>query len=224
MVKLRVVCLFALALCALHATAHSNLLATVPATDAEEEVVLVKVGDVLCLDGTVEPAKKWAKSKKAPKGVVFFVDSTGQHGWALALRDNGNLTWGTTVDIAAIPNLNANEALADFNGKQNTQAILAAEGDFPAVAVLETAQGWYLPSAGQLRKLTDNLSRVDRTLDRLISNGVQATKFAKGAYWSSSETTDARAWYVVHTGALSNFFGTGYEKHRQYYVRGVIDF
>lgn len=210
--------------CAFSAQAEVKAEVVLPGDEAESVEVPVQIGDVLCADGSIEPAKQWAKSKKEPKGVVFYVDETGQHGWALALRDKGNLTWGDEVDIEAIPNTNENDALADFNGKGNTEAILAMGGSYPAVQAIETAEGWYLPSAGQLCILTQHMKKVQQTLKRLIGKKVPAMLYAKGAYWSSSETLDGRAWYVVDTGSLSNFFRTGYEKGQLYYVRAVTDF
>lgn len=192
--------------------------------EATSKVSPVSVGDVLCEDGTTVPAKQWAKSGKKAKGVVFHVDESGQHGWAIALRDKGNHIWGEEGDIEGIPNSNENEALADFNGKGNTQAILAQGGSYPAVQAIETNEGWYLPSAGQLRVLTRSLPKVNKTIKRLIRKNVPAMEYVKGAYWSSSETPDGRAWYVIDTGALSNFFRTGYEKTQLYYVRAAIDF
>lgn len=192
--------------------------------EAASQALPVSIGDVLCDDGTTVPAKQWAKSGKTAAGVVFYVDETKRHGWALALRDKGNQRWGEEGDIDGIPNSNENEALADYNGKGNTAAILATGGSYPSVQSIETSAGWYLPSAGQLRVLTQNLPKVNQTLKRLIRKDVPAMLFAKGAYWSSSETPDGRAWYVVDTGSLSNFFRTGYEKTQLYYVRAVIDF
>lgn len=133
-------------MCAFSVQAEVKAKVALSGDEAESVEVPVQLGDVLCADGSIEPAKKWAKSKKEPKGVVFYVDETGQHGWALVLRDKGNHTWGEEVDIEAIPN--TNEALADFNGKGNTEAILAMGGSYPAVQAIETAEGWYLPSAG----------------------------------------------------------------------------
>lgn len=131
------------------ATARANEAAVY---SQEEEtatpVVPVSVGDVLCTGGTTVPAKRLSKSGKTACGVVFHVDESGQHGWALALRSEGVQAWGEEVDIEAIPNTNENEALADFNGKGNTAAILAMEGSFPAVQKIDTDAGWYLPSAG----------------------------------------------------------------------------
>lgn len=69
-----------------------------------------------------------------------------------------------------------------------------------------------------------NVSKVNRTLKRLMRNDIPAVHFEPGPYWSSSETTDGRAWYVVDTGSLSNYFRSGYEKKQRYHVRAVIDF
>ena len=51
----------------------------------------VHVGDILCEgDRVVSPALAGSEAM----AVVFYVDASGQHGWAVDLRDNGELAWG----------------------------------------------------------------------------------------------------------------------------------
>ena len=38
-------------------------------------------------------------------GVVFYVDSTGQHGWAVALRDYDCSNWGKWGEDTPLPNV-----------------------------------------------------------------------------------------------------------------------
>lgn len=42
-------------------------------------------GDVLCTDGSTVKAADYAGGSKTARGVVFYVDTTGQHGWAVKL-------------------------------------------------------------------------------------------------------------------------------------------
>lgn len=50
---------------------------------------VVGVGDLLCADGTTVKPDDYASSGKTAMGVVFYVDTTGVHGWAASLRTPG---------------------------------------------------------------------------------------------------------------------------------------
>lgn len=194
-----------------------------PAWAREEE--RVSIGDVLTETGKTLPWKEFKKTKEKPVAVVFYADNTGQHGWALSLVDHGNLTWGhDSIDVPTIRNMRVDEALADFDGGGNTKNILALNGHFPAAQAVNINSGWYLPSAGQLRKLAGERNKVNRTLKRLQDKDKSILLWEEIAYWSSTETYDGGAWYVVGSGAVSIFFGGGYEKSRMYRVRSVRSF
>ena len=54
------------------------------------------VGDILCTDGTIVKASNWPCGKTA-KGVVFYVDPSGRHGWAVSkVSQNDNIRWGSS--------------------------------------------------------------------------------------------------------------------------------
>ena len=54
----------------------------------------VWVGDILCTDNSFVHPQDWPCDKTA-MGVVFYVDSTGKHGWAGNLQDEPNTySWG----------------------------------------------------------------------------------------------------------------------------------
>ena len=47
----------------------------------------VAIGDILCTDGSTVKPSEYASSGKTAMGVVFYVDNTGEHGWAVHLQD-----------------------------------------------------------------------------------------------------------------------------------------
>ena len=54
----------------------------------------VHVGDILCEDGTVVSPSGFVISEHNAVGVVFYVDATKHHGWAVGLNDIGEYAWG----------------------------------------------------------------------------------------------------------------------------------
>ena len=87
----------------------------------------VSVGDILCTDDTTVPCSEWPVEGKTAKGVVFYVDDSSYHGWAVHLKDQGSFVWETGESLRLVPGLsecNSEKlALADMNGYNNTRII-----------------------------------------------------------------------------------------------------
>ena len=43
------------------------------------------IGDILCTDGSTVKPNEFAQSGKTAKGVVTFINESGEHGWAISL-------------------------------------------------------------------------------------------------------------------------------------------
>lgn len=178
------------------------------------------VGDILCTDGSFVHPTDWSSSSgKSAKGVIFYVDGSGSHGWAVGLKDLGTAKWCTTATL--VPGLtnytNARAALYDFDGASNTQKIRAAgnESQFPAVYKLTTDminEGWYLPAIGQFRYLYANLYTVNTALGAIQeSNPSSVSLFevdAQWFYWSSSQSTNKMKWESGSRGDVHPWDGT----------------
>lgn len=168
----------------------------------------IAVGDIICTDNSFAKPSDWPIAGKTAAGVVFFVDNTGEHGWAAQLTDQAtNLKWSTSHnDIGTLTNYsNARNAISDFDGFSNTQHI-RAQGNatsFPAVYAGNFANGWYLPSAGQLRILFSELVAINSSLN--IAGGSQIPMDSNWWYWSSTEYNSNNAWTVNYYG-FTNFF------------------
>jgi len=137
-------------------------------------------------------------------GIVYYVDSDGQHGLIMSLEDLGsNVQWG-------LYGTDVSNCESYIDGVTNATAILAAGGTASEAAGVcdnYTSGGftdWYLPSIVELRLiqsaiLTINTILVDDgnplTLPIDMGNGASST----GNYWSSSEQH--------HTAALKHNFG-----------------
>ena len=173
--------------------------AVVPSLNAQ----MAHVGDILCEgDLIVSPANYNANTHTAI-GVVFYVDNTGQHGWAVALEDAGSFCWAYRANCntcyvydTPLPNYN-NERLAvyDIDGFVNTGLIRSEY--FLAFYAVDYENGWYLPAIGQWNYLYGNLIEVNASL--LIAGGA---KISNWDYWSSTEYSSTLAWHINSSGGL----------------------
>lgn len=150
----------------------------------------VSIGDIVCTDGSIVKPTDWPCDRTA-KGIVFYVDDTGQHGWMVHLQNqSGNILWAnlsTTMNVSILPDYpTVRTAITDFDGYGNTQKMrnLGNASEFPAAWVVDFANGWYLPAMGQLNILYGNLVEVNAGLA-----AVGGTLFEMNGYllyWSSS--------------------------------------
>jgi len=115
-------------------------------------------------------------------GIVFDLDSTGQHGLVCAPFDQGGVPWGCyRTDIP-------NTSTAVGSGATNTASIMAGCGQRPIAAsvcadlVLNGYSDWYLPSLGELQLM----------YGRLQTQGLGG--FWSNYYWSSSQSSLDNAW------------------------------
>ncbi len=166
----------------------------------------VVVGDILCNDNSIVKASNWPVAGKIAKAIVFYVDNTGEHGWAVHLHDQSTgIVWGQYgTDITTLTNYaNSRSALTDFNGYLNTQRARAAgtSAMYPAVYMADFANGWYVPAAGQLRTLFSELLAVNASLQ--LVGGTQFPMGSNWWYWSSTERNQSFMWYVTNAGIVS---------------------
>lgn len=170
------------------------------------EVENYAVGSIVCTDGSVISASYWPATGKTAQGVVFYLDATGQHGWAVALKNLGDFVWGKeSTNISALTDYNSDEdATTDYDGYENTRKIRAAGNatKYPAAYSVNFGGGWYLPACGQLYKLMNNIGTINATLSILASFGVSAQTLneTSACWWSSTEASASRAWFVKHNG------------------------
>ena len=119
----------------------------------------------------------------------------------------GYLTQGTTNVISTNYKTWRYGAISDFNGKQNTAAIIAGAGAntnnrFGNMATyctkynqMNTLFGeWYIPSCGQLALMCLNIDEINRALKKI--GGKEISTLAQDSYWSSTECSEKEAWYV----------------------------
>ena len=149
----------------------------------------VAIGDILCTDNSIVKPAEWPEEGKTAKGVVFYVDSTGQHGWAVHLQNQqASANWGNSqLDIPDLPNHSGENLPFDLDGYSNTQAIRAAGTiqTHPATYAVDFDNGWYLPAVGQLRILISVIMFVNPSLN--LVGGQPLPEDEHYNYWSSTE-------------------------------------
>lgn len=171
------------------------------------EVENFEIGSILCTDGSVVSVKKWPIYGKTAKGVVFYIDETQSHGWAVDLNNLGNYQWGKeNINISSLNDVtSAIDASKDLKGYDNTDLIrnFGCSSQFPAANCMNFYNGWYLPACGQLKVLVENINTINASFSILNDSGI-LTRELNSCWWSSTETSDSRAWYVMYNGTQRN--------------------
>jgi len=156
----------------------------------------VKVGDVI-------------ENPDHSRGVVFWISPEGDHGWMVALYDLAQKKpWGSVyLNIGELPDQGAEgfaslkNALADTAGYRNTAILRKVQGRGTTYAAqcVDFEKGWYLPAAGQVRKLCSMANLINPVL---VSSGGSALKISGAVlsdylYSSSSEGDKVYCWCTV---------------------------
>ena len=125
-------------------------------------------------------------------GVVFWLDSTGQHGLVCAFSDvASSVEWGCyNTDLPNVPNVQifppVGQGAEIGDGFNNTNNILKDCPNAPAaLAARSLGADWFLPSINELNQIYDN---------KITLEGVSGFTAFSDYYWSSTENADYRAW------------------------------
>ena len=178
-------------------------------------LVLVSVMDLFLNSCAVddEPAAKLEIGAEYGGGIIFYVDSTGQHGFICASYDQGTaLTWNNGTDLTT------NAIGAGFGtGLANTTAIVSIQKDGNYAAKIcsdldiNGYNDWYLPSKSECFIMYFNL-KIMRDIGH----------FTDTLYWSSTEASVNNAYsQYSNDGYPPN---GGYYKNTTHYVRAIRSF
>jgi hypothetical protein len=154
-------------------------------------------------------------------GVVFWIDSTGQHGLVVAFSDVAiSVEWGCYgTDLPNVPNVSYNGGTplglgAEIgDGFNNTNDILTdCPTAPPALAARSIGAQWFLPSAKELNQIYINKTTLE---------GVSGFTSFSNYYWSSTENDGNGAWAQNFTNGEQ---GPNYKYFTYVYVRAVRAF
>ena len=182
----------------------------------------VAIGDILCTDGSIINPNDYAASGRTALGIVFFVDESDQHGWAVHLEYQGSMAWcNNYIDIPTLNNIrDFRDAIQDTDGYTNTGKI-RNHGDaslFPAAWSVDYGNGWYLPAAGQIRQLYGYIPEINESID--IVGGDPFMLSSNWWIWGSTECDDENAWDINYLGAE----GHSKKDVHNFHVRAVRSF
>lgn len=181
-------------------------------------------GDILCTDGSIVHPSDWPCGKTA-KAIVFYVDATGQHGWAIDLEQN-NQKFKWSSEKYSIPGLqsyaNFMEAISDLDGYSNTQKIrsFGNSSKYPAAWAVDFDQDWYLPAIGQLNILFGAYFAVKTGLEAVLGSAFNEEDLWSGDLWSSTANTSDNSWMIRN----NNGYVWNDPKSASKKVRAVINF
>ena len=189
-------------------------------------VPTVAVGDILCTDNSIVKPSDWPVAGKTAMGIVFYVDNTGEHGWAVHLQDQdyGYQWGGYGSDIPNLTNYTmTHDALYDFDGYYNTQVTrnYGNSNVYRTVWMVDFNNGWYVPALGQLNVLVSEILVLNASLQ--IVNGIPFPMDKNYSYWSSTEYNQNYVWAIFGYGQVRYDLkqNSYYNNHR---LRSVRDF
>lgn len=194
----------------------------------------VNIGDIICVhnvsyDTVIVSPSDWTRlslaSSYSPLSVVFYVDSTCQHGWAV----QGNTVYEAKQWVSTrnprdqlLDNFtNERLALGDLNGFSNwitvtTQPQNSGTTTYPAFS--SCLAPFYLPAIGQLNVLFSIKNNISQILGIL---GFSILPENTGDYWwSSTEFSNKNAWALhCSNGSIEN-----QAKTKSFHVIPVMNF
>lgn len=166
------------------------------------------------------------------RGVVFWVSPDGKKGWMIAMHDlSPKASWcqpgGNVPDLDDTGDIGFNtllKALTDTAGYANTAKIRAylGPGRSYAAQLVDFENGWYLPAAGQLKKLYAVCPFINSVITRNGGSELHSVgnTLPDYSYFTSTESSKQYAWCCLFT---NGWLGVS-EKTNIFYARAVRTF
>ena len=121
-------------------------------------------------------------------------------------------------------------ALSEFNGKANTEAIIASYTEQNVdmdtrdmCSVLATFNNsnnndWYIPSLGQIALIYLNMTEINTALEK-----IGGTALASETYWSSTQSYSSYAYCIAfNNGYIHKYVKTGSPGYRVRFARNIL--
>ena len=178
----------------------------------------VSIGDILCVQGTDTLIVHPQDYTGGAFGVVFYVDETGQHGWALHPQIQAHqIYWSSMYELpwGLTGWLSIRDAIYDLDGYDNTGFMRAVSQNdhsrYPGAWAVDYEHGWYWPALGQLNILYGSAPIVNNSLKQIGGTLLQGA----WVYWSSSTYgyDNDCALYYASSGAMGAASPNGCAQH-----------
>lgn len=183
------------------------------------------------VDGNFYTADEWTASGKQSSEAVGVAVSDGDHSFVIHPTAERPSEWSRNETVAVSGVVTTTDqaiAEADFAGEANTAAILAAveagtieyapAAQYAAGITFANGRNGYLPSAGELNLINENISDIN-TLLTVIDGQTLTTMYTKG-YAASTQFDEEKHWCLItYTGEL--FWSLKAGSANVYYSRAV---
>ena len=177
----------------------------------------IKVGSVLLSDNTVITPGGYDSKEHQAVGIVFYVNR--DTALVVGLKELGNFPFsdslGTVTSVV-------NDAYSKC-GMENTAAIMASDIHSPAVEAVRRytspVSGWALPSAGELRALSENLPTVTASMKMVRGEAFSTSQYVSSSQDGSSSESEQMYYLSV---SLNNGYVTSTVKTTPGMVRPVL--
>lgn len=167
----------------------------------------------------------WSFSNDDASGVAVKTDNCA---FVIAKEEQTSIKWGgygTLID-GCTTTTNSNTAKIDYNGKQNTNAIVSQLGTSETYAAryckeyifLHGAQG-YLPALGELYEVYQNKTEVNACMSLIGGKALFDNSITRR--WSSTQYNSDQAWYLYYD---SRIIYTKKDYFLEAYVRPFAQF
>ena len=191
----------------------------------------LKVGNIMLTDLSVVAPTSYDEEIHHPLGVIYHVShdtayvvgmrEMGKYAYATyEIKDSVKALAPTDGDIADALEYyrGASEKVTALDGKSST-AVLLQKGSPAAIAASNNASvisGWYLPSAGELKKMANNIREV-----RFAMRVIAGDEFSSEQYLSSTQdgTSDESKKVYCYTVNVTHGYLTTVRKDEPHWVR-----
>ena len=192
----------------------------------------VHIGDVIEFE---QPNAQGGSPTK--RGIVFYINPERTEGWAVELTNtSGSIRWHSSNDLisglSTFSTAQVGSLLSDVDGYNNTRIIRQNYNLAPgasaqyAAGLVDFSNKWYLPAAGQLRKLYSVLPLLEQGATTTgFTTLTKGTSTSNARYWSSTQSSNTQAWYVQGWNSASSGGNlASYSKGQAMSVRAVRTF
>ena len=177
----------------------------------------IKVGSVLLSDNTVITPSGYDRKEHLAVGIVFYVNR--DTALVVGLKELGS--WQFSDSLGTVTSV-VNDAYSKC-GMENTAAIMASDIHSPAVEAVRRytspVSGWALPSAGELRALSENLPTVTASMKMVRGDAFSTSQYVSSSQDGSSSESEQMYYLSV---SLNNGYVTSTVKTTPGMVRPVL--
>jgi hypothetical protein len=177
----------------------------------------LSVGNILLSDNTIISPSGYDKTNQTGVGIIFYTSADTV--LVVGTRELGKFIYADSLGTIS----NVNNDSHSLCGTENTAAIMSSGIKSPAVnavnAFKSPVSGWSLPSAGELRQLSQNIQKVRAAMAVVGGDAFSVEQYLSSSQDGSSTESEKMYYYSV---SLTNGFVTSTNKQVAHNVRPIL--